>query len=119
MNFTNEQLIKAKAAKSAEELYSLAKENGVELTEDEAKKYFAEWHKEGELSEEELANVTGGCGDPTAYETYPGRAPFCDGDFALSPDAPDSSWRCGNCIHFDSWSRTRNDAIGKCMREFA
>ena len=68
MNFTQEQLAKAKAAKSAEELIALAKENGVELTEDEAKKYFAELNKEGALADDELDNVSGGCGgeDPHA-----------------------------------------------------
>ena len=40
---------KAKEAKSAEELLSLAKENGMELTD-----------KSGELSDEELDNVAGG-----------------------------------------------------------
>ena len=63
MNFTPEQLKKAKTAKSVEELIALAKENGLELTEEEAKKYFAELHKEGELADEELDNVSGGCGD--------------------------------------------------------
>ena len=117
MSFTNEQILKAKAAKSVEELLALAKENGVELSEDEAKKYFAEWHDEGELSDEELQNVSGGCGGPKEYETYPGWAPFCGGKFIPSPDAPNSDWRCGHCYFFDSWSRTRNDAKGKCMRE--
>ena len=66
MKFTNEQLLKAKAAKSAEELLALAKENGMEMTDDEAKKYFSDLHKEGELSDDELDNVSGGCGgDPT------------------------------------------------------
>ena len=60
MNFTPEQLTKAKAAKSAEELLALAKENGIELTEEEAAKYFADLHKEGELSDDELDNVAGG-----------------------------------------------------------
>ena len=64
MSFTNEQILKAKAAKSVEELLALAKENGVELSEEEAKKYFAEWHREGELSDEELQNISGGCGTP-------------------------------------------------------
>ena len=65
MNFTPEQITKAKAAKSAEELFALAKENGMEMTDDEAKKYFADLHKEGELSDDELDNVSGGCGgDP-------------------------------------------------------
>ena len=116
MSFTNEQILKAKAAKSVEELLALAKENGVELTEDEAKKYFAEWHREGELSDEELQNVSGGCGGPKEYETYPGAAPFCDGKYTPIPGA-DFRRRCGNCYFFDSWSRERNDAKGKCMRE--
>ena len=51
---------KAKGAKSAEELLSLAKENGMELTEEEAAAYFAQLNKSGELSDEELDNVAGG-----------------------------------------------------------
>ena len=51
---------KAKEAKNAKELFSLAKENGVELTEDEAAEYFAQLNKSGELSDEELDNVSGG-----------------------------------------------------------
>ena len=62
MKFTPEQLTKAKAAKSAEELLALAKENGIELTEEEANKYFADFHKEGEIADSELDNVSGGCG---------------------------------------------------------
>ena len=50
----------AKEAKSAEELLSLAKENGMELTEEEAAAYFAQLNKSGELSDEELDNVAGG-----------------------------------------------------------
>ena len=60
MKFTPEQLEKAKAAKNAEELLALAKGNGITLTEEEAKKYYDEWHKEGELADNELANVSGG-----------------------------------------------------------
>ena len=60
MNLTNEQLIKAKECKSAEELLAYANEIGYELTEDEAKMYFNDWHKEGELADEELDNVAGG-----------------------------------------------------------
>ena len=50
MKFTNEQLEKAKTAKSVEELLALGKENGIELTEEDAKKYFAELHRDGELA---------------------------------------------------------------------
>ena len=68
MNFTQEQIAKAKAAKSAEELIALAKENGLELTEEEAKNYFEQWHKEGEIADDELENVSGGCGDDDSNE---------------------------------------------------
>ena len=60
MEFNTELLEKAKEAKSAEELLSLAKANGVELTEEEAAEYFAQLNKSGELSDEELDNVAGG-----------------------------------------------------------
>ena len=71
MNFTPEQITKAKAAKSAEELIALAKENGIALTEEEAAKYFADLHKEGELADEELDNVAGGsfCYNGSSYST--------------------------------------------------
>ena len=51
---------KAKGAKSAEELLALAKENDIEMTEEEAEETFAMLGKSGELSDEELANVSGG-----------------------------------------------------------
>ena len=58
----NEEMIaKAKEAKSVEELIALAKENGIELTEEDAKKYFEQLNaKKGELSDDELEAVTGG-----------------------------------------------------------
>ena len=55
-----ELLEQAKEAKSAEELMALAKENGMELTKEEAEAYFAKMNKSGELSDEELDNVAGG-----------------------------------------------------------
>ena len=62
MNVSKELLEKAKTAKSAEELLAMAKAEKVELTEEEAAKAFAELNKSGELSDEELNNVSGGCG---------------------------------------------------------
>ena len=57
----DEQLIeKARAAKSAEELMAIAKENGMELTEEKAAEYFAQLNKSGELSDDELDSVAGG-----------------------------------------------------------
>ncbi len=57
----NEELIaKARSAKSAEDLLALAKENGMELDEDSARAYFEQLNKSGELSDDELDNVSGG-----------------------------------------------------------
>ena len=58
--FKPEQLAKAKATKSVEELLAYAKEVGYALTEEEAKVFFEQWNKEGELADEELENVSGG-----------------------------------------------------------
>ena len=74
-NLTPEMIEKAKAAKSAEELLELAKENGVEMTADEAKTYFAQLGpKSGELDDDDLdavAGGAGGCGDPTNKDLFP------------------------------------------------
>ena len=61
MNISKELIEKAKTAKSAEELLEMAKAEKIELTEEEATKAFAELNKNGELSDEELDNVAGGC----------------------------------------------------------
>ena len=63
MSFTKELLEKAKTAKTAEELIEFAKAENIELSAEEATKAFAELHKSGELSDDELDNVAGGCED--------------------------------------------------------
>ena len=74
-NLTPEMIEKAKVAKSAEELLELAKENGVEMTADEAAAYFAQLNpKSGELDDDDLdavAGGAGGCGDPTNKDLFP------------------------------------------------
>ena len=74
-NLNHEMIEKAKAAKSADELFEIAKESGVEMTADEAKTYFAQLNpKSGELDDDELDNVAGGaggCSGPTNKETFP------------------------------------------------
>ena len=62
MQFSKELIEKAKTAKSAEELLAMAKAEGFELPEGEAKTVFSKLNKTGELSDEELNNVSGGCG---------------------------------------------------------
>ena len=56
---TKEQIQKAMACESVEELMELAKSEGVELTKEEADAYMAELD-DIELNEEELKKVAGG-----------------------------------------------------------
>ena len=60
MKLTNEQLLAAKNAKSAEELGALVKEWGIEASEADIEKVYAVIHKTGEISDNELDNVAGG-----------------------------------------------------------
>ncbi len=61
MKVNSELLEKAKMAKSPEELIAIAKENGFDLTEEEAKTFFAKLNaKECELFDDELDDVAGG-----------------------------------------------------------
>ena len=62
MNISKELIEKAKTAKSAEELLEMAKAENIELNAEEAAQAFAKMNKNGELSDEELDNVSGGCG---------------------------------------------------------
>ena len=68
----NEKLLeKAKEAKTVEELVAVAKENGFELTAEEAKTYFAQLNpKTGELNDDELDNVAGGKKCGTTYDDW-------------------------------------------------
>ena len=71
MELNKELLTKAKAAKTAEEIMALAKENGMELTEESAKAYLDLLHPQtGELSDDELDNVAGGGCLPWADDPY-------------------------------------------------
>ena len=57
--FTKEQIQKAMACKTSEELMALAKAEGFDLTKDEAEAYMAEL-ADLELDEETLKNAAGG-----------------------------------------------------------
>lgn len=61
MNISKELLEKAKQAKTAEELLAMAKAENINSTAEEAAKAFDGLNKNGELSDEELDNVSGGC----------------------------------------------------------
>lgn len=64
-----EMKIAAKQAKSAAELLAIAEENGIELTEEQAAAYFEQPSKSGEISDDELDNVSGGgCGSSSGSD---------------------------------------------------
>ena len=109
-NFNTEMIEKAKAAKSAEELIALAKDNGVEMTADEAATYFAQLNpKSGELNDDELDAVAGGgCGDGRRIVDMGGRCHTC---FECKNGCGNNvdmitetcricgeEWRCYNCV---------------------
>ena len=63
MELTKELVAKAKEAKTSEELMALAKESGIDMTEESAALAFEQLNsKTSELSDSELDNVSGGCG---------------------------------------------------------
>ena len=66
MNISKELFEKAKQAKTAEELLEMAKAENIELSAEEAAKAFAELNKAGELSDEELDNVSGAAAAATS-----------------------------------------------------
>ena len=97
---TTELIAKAKAAKSAEELFELAKANGVELTEEEAKTCFEQLHTNAAISDDELEAVAGG-GICEYFEEFfrvrnrlhESSCPYCDDkpkvtNLPYKPDAP-------------------------------
>jgi hypothetical protein len=88
-NYTPELIAKARSAKSAEELFELAKANEMEITEEDAKLYFAQLNANGAVADDELYAVAGGgsCsgGDDEEDEgssssgTYKFHCPYCQG----------------------------------------
>ena len=61
MKLTREMMEKAKTAKSMQELLEMAKAENIELSAEEAEKAFEKLNKSGELSDDELDNVSAGC----------------------------------------------------------
>ena len=93
----NQELVnKARKAKSVEELLALAKENGIELTTEQAKEYFAQLNPtKGELSDDELEDVAGGGCFPEE-ERY---CPNCQTRLELRASCHGlySFYQCNNC----------------------
>lgn len=86
MENNQELLAKAKEAKTPGELLSLAKENGIEMTDESAAAYFEITHpKAGELADDELDNVSGG------------GCRKSDGRLVVSAGYSCGYWECNKC----------------------
>jgi hypothetical protein len=88
-NYTPELIAKARSAKSAEELFELAKANEMEITEEDAKLYFAQLNANGAVADDELDAVAGGGSCPggddeedegsSSSGTYKVHCSYCQG----------------------------------------
>ena len=122
-SLTPEMIEKAKAAKSAEELLALAKENGVEMTADEAKSYFAQLNpKSGELDDNDLDNVVGGaCASKSTGRTVVTSACQCfTGQFQLNSTLSPEEFAIKRPVYRkDFLARTDNLEIRELWCQFA
>ncbi len=60
MEIKRELFEQARGCKSADEILSLAKNNGIEISDEQAKQAFDKLTGMGDMSDDELANVSGG-----------------------------------------------------------
>jgi len=102
-HFNEESIAKAKQAKSVEELLTLAKESGVEMTAEQAQEYYTQLNpKSGELADDELDNVAGGgCHDLGNGNLIVTACYSCDfwESNSVRLDAPKF---CSNCYYYYS-----------------
>ena len=119
MEINQELLAKAKEAKTVEELMALAKENNIELTEEKVNEYFSKLHSEtGEISDDELDNVSGGgCLSDDPYDTCMADG-YCLSDYVCSRcgtrgiDFSTGVLRCSGCFASDPRCRNCMNSIG-------
>ena len=84
---THEELMqKAKSAKSADDILAIAKENGLEVSREDAEMYIKANSASGELSDDALDGVTGGA----AYT-------LCGGYLIVTNFHECDRWKCGKC----------------------
>ncbi len=109
-----ELLEKAKKTKSVDDLVVLSRANGISLTREEADSYFESLHKSGEITDDELDSVSGGCNTTVDGMTYTVVSSGCKcftGEFSKIGErdtwlrekwymyAADGELCCGNCVN--------------------
>ncbi len=93
MGITKELIEKAKKCETVQELLALAKENDIEMNEEQANNLLIGMKKAGELSDRELDNVSGGgCG------SIPNKCPKCQSKhFTHTATAGVLHYHCKDC----------------------
>ena len=116
-NVTPELIAKARTAKTVEELLELAKANNVELTEEEAKTYFAQLNANGAVSDEELDVVSGGNEDEKScvFDDWTGNDPKSD-DRTTSPLYTEE---CPSCKARLTPTEMKKDTCPVCRQPFS
>ena len=114
-----ELILKAKKAENPEELARIAKANGMELTDEEAKAYLAQLHPEStELADEELDNVAGGgCYAKDGY-LWTTIGHKCKHYVQSDNPPPGVKGTCYMCKYWDLDQATGNEILGfplKCL----
>lgn len=93
MHISKELIEQAKACKTPEKLLALAKENGIEMTKEQAKDYLAKLNPgNGAIIDDELDNVSGGGCDGQP----PVMCPKCYSDrfWQMSSTDPETGKQC-------------------------
>lgn len=94
---------KGREAKTPQELLALAKEMNIEMSAQDAEEAFALLNKKGELSDEELDNVSGGSSSASNSVELPYHCSQCGGSQfglclkELSETVVTLRWICANC----------------------
>ncbi|MGM9644949.1 MAG: Nif11-like leader peptide family RiPP precursor [Eubacteriales bacterium] len=123
MKLSKELLEKAQTAKSPEELLQMAKAENIELTAEEAAKAYAELHKTGELSDEELDNIAGGfcyeSGDTPLFKSGDRVFWYDDSDkkrYGTIAKVFEKSEQFGNMFSYSIWPEGEGGVIVKAEK---
>ena len=104
MEITEELITKAKEMKSTDELIAFAKENGKEITKEQAEKIYEQLHQNGEIADDELDNVAGG-GCPSR-PSMPEECPlYCSGWSVQCDNCQDPKTNYALCHVYRQWDR--------------
>lgn len=103
MNLSKGLLEKAKTAKSAEELYEMAKAESVVITAEDAAKAYTLLNQTSELADDELDNVVGGCGGDGDGKTHCPKCNSVNVKWVKTNKDGDGFWMCNDCNKMFGW----------------